>query len=160
MRKVISNTTPIISLLKINQLSLLKELYEELIVPHAVWREIEAGKDSEFYADLSVLSWIDIQSIKNDSALDYLTDLDRGEAEVIILGRELKADLVIIDESLGRQYARHFNLPLTGTLGVLLRAKKENLIPKIRPLVEELRRKNVWISEHVFRNVLQLAYEE
>jgi predicted nucleic acid-binding protein len=159
MRKVVSNTTPIISLLKIEHLHLLKLLYSSVIVPHAVWQEVEAGKRGPFYADLKALPWIDIQEIQSQVAAEYLTDLDRGEAEVIILAREIGADLVIIDEALGRHYAQHFGLRLTGTLGVLLRAKKEGYVSEIKPLLELLRAKGIWISDRVIKDVLSLAGE-
>jgi uncharacterized protein len=125
MRRVISNTTPLLSLLKIGQLELLERLYKRVVVPEAVWMEIEAGKGGMFYLDLVALSWVDIQKVQNKAAVQYLADLDKGEAEVIVLAQEIGADLVIIDETLGRSYAAHFHLPCTGTLGVLLRSKKE-----------------------------------
>ncbi len=106
MRKVISNTTPILSLLKIRQFHLLELMYGTVIIPTAVWEEIEAGKEKNYYTDLTGLAWVDIQAVQNPSAVEYLTDLDRGEAEVIVLAREIGADLVIIDETLGRQYAQ------------------------------------------------------
>jgi predicted nucleic acid-binding protein len=138
MRKVISNTTSILSLLKINRLSLLKELYGSVIVPQAVFQEIENGKEKPYYTDLSKLGWINIQQIINPGSLDYFFDLDRGEAEVLLLARELKADLVILDENLGRRYARQLDLTLTGTIGILLRAKQKGLIPSIKESILEL----------------------
>jgi predicted nucleic acid-binding protein len=160
MRKVVCNTTPIISLLKIERLDLLENLYSTVIVPGAVWQEIEQGRNGPFYTDLRSLPYIVIQSVGNTAAVDYLTDLDRGEAEVIVLAREISADLVIIDEEVGRAYARHFNLTLTGTLGILLRAKQDGFIPAIKPLLEKLIESGVWISKWVFDDVMALACEE
>ncbi len=159
MRKVVSNTTPLISLLKIGQLHLLGNLYTTVIIPNAVWQEIEAGREGPYYADLTSLSFIHIQPVSNADAVDYLTDLDRGEAEVIVLARELGADLVIIDEEAGRAYARHFGLTLTGTLGILLRAKQHGLISDVKPLLESLIAKGVWISKRVFDDLMTLAGE-
>lgn len=159
MRKVVSNTTPILSLLKIRHLHLLEALYTSIIIPQAVWQEVEAGKNGPFYTDLSLLPWVDIQSVQNPASVQYLTDLDKGEAEVIVLAREIGADLLIIDEALGRQYAHHFDLTLTGTLGVLLRAKKEGHILQIKPLLEMLRIHGVWLSNRVVQDVLLLAGE-
>jgi predicted nucleic acid-binding protein len=64
MRKVISNTTPILSLLKIDKLNILKELYGSISIPQAVFFEIETGKDKEFYTDLSKIEWIKIEKIR------------------------------------------------------------------------------------------------
>ncbi len=92
--------------------------------------------------------------------MDYLTDLDRGEAEVIVLAREIEADLVIIDEEIGRTYARHFGLTITGTLGILLKAKQHGFISEVRPLLEALVSKGVWIGLHLLDEVLRLAGEK
>lgn len=159
MRKVVSNTTPILSLLKIKHLHLLEVLYTSVIIPQAVWQEVEVGKNGPFYTDLAVLPWVDIQSVQNPASVQYLTDLDKGEAEVIVLAREIGADLIIIDETLGRQYAQYFGLTLTGTLGILLRAKKEGHILQVKPLLEMLRLQGVWLSNRVVQDVLLLAGE-
>ena len=68
MPKVVSNTTPIISLLKIDKLQILKDLYDEIFIPQEVFNEIEAGKNKEYYADLSKIEWIKVKNIKNKKA--------------------------------------------------------------------------------------------
>lgn len=65
MPKVVSNTTPIISLLKIDKLQILKDLYDEIFIPQEVFNEIEAGKNKEYYTDLSKIEWIKVKNIKN-----------------------------------------------------------------------------------------------
>ena len=115
MRKVVSNTTPIISLLKIRKLDILQELYHKIIIPKAVFQEIEFGKDKEYYVDMSKLDWVEIMTIHSPSARLYIFDLGDGEAETIILAQEQVADVAIIDEKLGRRYASQLNIPVTGT---------------------------------------------
>ncbi len=78
MHKVVSNTTPIISLLKLNKLHILRDLYNEIFIPTAVYQEIENGKDKEFYCDLSTLDWVNIASITNKQATKYFLDLEPG----------------------------------------------------------------------------------
>ena len=63
MRKVVSNTTPIISLLKVGKLIILKELYQELFIPYEVYLEIEAWKSKEYYTDLTKVEWVRIVKI-------------------------------------------------------------------------------------------------
>ncbi|MCL2722295.1 MAG: hypothetical protein FWD47_13280 [Treponema sp.] len=109
MRKIVSNTTPILNLLKIGKLDLLHKLYNKIYIPQAVYREIETGKDREYYIDLKNFNWIEIVQIQSVNARLYLFDLDDGEAETIILAQELKADAAIIDEQLGRRYAALVN---------------------------------------------------
>lgn len=160
MLKVVSNTTPIISLLKLNQLDLLKQLYKQIYIPTAVFNEIEAGKDKEFYKDLSTINWINIIEIKDKISVKYFLDLDSGEAEAIVLATELKADLIIIDEKLGRFHTKHANLKVTGTIGILLKSKTVGLIENLKPLLIELTEKNVWISEKLKREILEKAGEK
>jgi uncharacterized protein len=159
MPKVVSNTTPIISLLKLNQLDLLKQLYSQIYIPLAVYREIEAGKTKEFYKDLLKTDWIKIVEINDKLAVKYFLDLDSGEAEAIVLATELNAELIILDEKLGRFHAKHANLKVTGTIGILLKAKKEGLIREIKPLLKELALKDVWIGEKLIKEILIKAEE-
>jgi predicted nucleic acid-binding protein len=159
MRKVISNTTPVLSLLKIDKLNLLKELYGQISIPQAVFDEIETGKDKEFYTDLREITWINIEKIRAEDTKLYLFDLDAGEAEVLILAQEQNADLVILDEIMGRRYAKQLGLTLTGTLGILLKAKEQGLIEAIAPLLYILTQKGSWINPKLITNILEKAGE-
>jgi uncharacterized protein len=154
MPKVVSNTTPIISLLKLNRLDLLKQLYTQIYIPEAVYNEIEEGKAKEYYKDLSKIDWINIVEIQDKQAVKYFLDLDSGEAEAIVLATEINADLIIIDEKLGRFHAKHADLKVTGTIGILLKAKTVGLIFELKPLLNELTKKDVWISEKLKREIL------
>ncbi|SHI76442.1 hypothetical protein SAMN05443429_10489 [Cruoricaptor ignavus] len=159
MLKVVSNTTPVLSLLKIGRLEILRELYGEILVPQAVFEEIEAGKNKLFYQDLSLISWVKIEEVQNKNSLAYFLDLDKGEAEAIALAVETNADLLIIDEKLGRFHAKHAGLKITGTIGVLLKAKSHGIIQQIQPLLIELRNSSTWISDKFFSEIIDLAGE-
>ncbi len=160
MPKIVSNTTPIISLLKLNRLELLQRLYKQIYIPSAVYNEIEAGKAKGYYKDLSRIDWIKITKIQDKQAVKYFLDLDAGEAEAIVLATELNADLIILDEKLGRFHAKHADLKVTGTIGILIKAKSEGLIEKIKPLITELTDKEVWISEKLKKEILKKVGEE
>ncbi len=160
MLKIVSNTTPIISLLKIEKLHLLKDLYDEIYIPQEVFNEIEAGKNKDFYTDLSKIEWIKIEKIQNVKSLTFFLDLDKGEAEAIVLASEKEADLIILDETLGRFHAKHAGLKVTGTIGVLLKAKQWNYIKELKPLLYELRAKTVWLSDNFIEEILKLANEK
>lgn len=159
MPKIVSNTTPLISLLKISCLETLYGLYSEIIIPQAVYEEIEEGRNKKCYQNLSDLHWIKIQNIKGKHLRDHFWDLDAGEAETIILASEIDADIVIMDEKLGRTYAKHAGLKVTGTIGVLIKAKKSGLIKKIKPLLIELKEKDVWISDRLITEVCKIVDE-
>jgi len=159
MLKVVSNTTPILALLSINQLDLLAKLYDKVFIPQGVYQEIEKGKQKPFYADLTQIAYLQIMTIQNPAPLAYLQDLDRGEAETIVLANELKADLVIIDEKLGRYWAESFGHKITGTLGILVRAKKMGFISHIKPFIDSMQTKNIWFNSALIQKVLETVGE-
>ena len=71
--------------------------------------------------------------------------LDAGEAEAIALASEIGAGLLLMDESDGRAEARSLGLQVTGTLGVLLRARQVGMLPALKPVLDAL------IQKHSFR---------
>ena len=75
------------------------------------------------------------------------------------MAQEQTADVVIIDEKLGRRYAAQFNIPVTGTIGILIKAKKCGLITAIGPFLQELRNKSSWINDNLFEKALSIAGE-
>lgn len=159
MPKVVSNTTPLISLLKLARLDILKELYSEIHIPRAVFREIEEGRKKKYYQDLTKNNWIRIVEIQDRQAVKCFLDLDAGEAEAIVLATEINADLILLDEKLGRFHAKHANLKVTGTIGVLIKAKKQGLIKELRPLLYQLTAKDVWIHEKLIQEILKQVGE-
>lgn len=157
---VIVNTTPIISLSILGLLELLKDMYEEVIVPGTVHKEVLAGgKHGIGVREYMAASWIQKKEIKNRALRKHYFDLDDGEAEVLVLAEELEADLVIIDEYLGRKYAEILGLKLTGTLGILVKAKEQGKIKTVKPLIEKLQRAGVWLSQSLINLVLKKANE-
>ena len=102
---------------------------------------------------------IKIEKIKDEKSLSYFLDLDKGEAEAIVLATEKDSDLIILDESLGRFHAKHVGLKVTGTIGVLLKAKQLGYVKELKPLLFELRTKNVWLSDGFIESILKLANE-
>ncbi len=105
-------------------------------------------------------SWIQVESIRDESQKElFRARLHAGEVEVIILAREQKADLVIMDDNAAKKTAKFFGLNVTGTLGVLIRAKSEGYIEKVEPIMDELIRDGLYISDVVKKYVLNAAGE-
>lgn len=156
MLKIIFNTTPILSLLKINKLNILKELYGEIIIPYSVYKEIEVGKNKEYYLHLKKISWIEIVRATNTNLYTDFNKLDKGELEVFQLYIELKADLVVIDEKIARDLARKNGIKHTGLIGILLKVKKLNLIENVSDLLIELKNKNTFISDKIVNQILEI----
>jgi predicted nucleic acid-binding protein len=159
-RLVVVNTTPIIALSLIGELDLLRSLYNQLVVPSAVEAEVLAGgRGGIGSSELREASWLRIASLQDPRRAELLVDLDRGEAEVLALAQELNADLVIMDERLGRLHARRLGLTLTGTMGVLLRAKQLGHVKAVAPLIGRLRQGGIHLSDELVTEALMLADE-
>ena len=159
MPKIVSNTTPILSLLKLDKLELLQKLYQQIYIPAEVFKEIEAGRSKKYYKDLSSIDWIKIKEIQDKQAIKYFLDLDAGEAEAIVLATELNADLILLDEKLGRFHARYANLKVTGTIGILARAKSDGFVENLKPLLKELSDNGIWISQKLKNEILKKVGE-
>jgi len=158
-RTVVVNTAPIISLSLVNHLGLLRDLYQRVMIPPAVWDETLRGGSRAGVAELRKADWIHTVTLQDPGRADLLSDLDRGEAEVLALAQESRANLVIIDERLARRHAKRLGIPLTGTVGVLLRAKDRGLISEIKPLIEQVQRGGIRLGKSLVEGALKLAGE-
>ncbi len=160
-RVVVANTTPIVALALIGRLDLLEKPYAEVLVPPTVEAEVLAGGASGIgRAELQASSFVRVTPLKDPSRADLLSDLDRGEAEVIALAQELNADLVIVDERLARKHAKRLGLKMTGTVGALLEGKRQGYITAIKPSIEELVRRGIRLSAALVEQALKLAGED
>ena len=160
MPDAICDTSPLQYLFQIGHLHLLQQLVEHVIVPPAVIEELNAGRErGVVLPDLSALDWIVVKQPEGSNVLPLITDLGRGESEVLLLGLEKPDAVLILDDRLARRMAKILGLSYTGTLGILLDAKRKGLIPKVRPLLDELQRLRFRISPHTFQAVLKLANE-
>ena len=123
---VISDTTPIISLMKANRLDLLKKLYGKVLIPNAVYKELTENatfaKEAKMIKDIDYLTVVAVENKKSVSVLRNVTGLDAGESEALIMYDEQKADLLLMDEHKGRSVAKQLNVRHIGTVGVLLLA--------------------------------------
>ncbi len=126
---VVSNSTPLIALSKINKLSLLNHFFEEIIIPEEVYNEVVIRGGTLYGAgEVADSPWIHLKAVNNKQAVDALSlNLDRGEAEAIICAQELGA-LLLIDDRDGRNAASELGIPITGTIGILLMAAEDGLI--------------------------------
>ena len=161
MRKVISNSTPLIVLNKIGKLDILRDLYEKIIIPYAVYEEvILESKLKESNDFIQESGFIKIINIKNKEAKRlFATSLHKGEVEVMILANEIEADLCIIDDLLARRYAKYHNLYITGTIGVLLKAKELGIVTKITPIMDELISSGIYIDIKLYNKILDISGE-
>ena len=162
MRRVIVNSTPLIALCHVNKLSVLKQLYGEITIPKAVYDEISVKSDSVCKKEVDEsLEWIHIQNIKNDMAKAmFKSQLHEGEVEVMILAMEQQADVVIIDDQNAKKYAKYLNLPVTGTLGIFIKAKKNGFITELKPILDIMVKNGIYIKPSLIELCLKQVNEE
>ena len=137
----VSNASPLINLARIGLFDLLHKLYGSLLVPSAVWHEVVVqGAGQAGAEEVKTADWITRQAIANEPLAQALRqELDAGEAEAIVLALETRAELLVMDERLGRETARHMGLRCIGLIGVLIAAKRRGLIESVRPHLDALR---------------------
>ena len=136
---VFSSTTPFIALSAIGQLDLLPHLFTRVRVVPEVIEECRAGGPVAV-PDLAALPWLQTVPSSPDISSLALLELDKGEKHTIHTACKHKADLVIIDEKIGRNVAEYLGLSVIGSLGILLNAKRKGLIASFSQCVEEMQR--------------------
>ncbi len=159
---VVSDTSPLTNLLKIGRLSLLRDVFQQVIIPAKVDEEIRAWK--KIGADITAFEdadWIEVHTPSDPLLVErLLKDLDEGEAEAIALAHELKADYLLIDERRGWKLARSMGIDAIGLIGVLLRAKSLGMLPQVMPVVDLLRNvAGFWISQDFYDDIRLIAKE-
>lgn len=159
---VVTDTTPIILLARIKQLNILKRLYGEILIPEGVFSELMRGKKKQpGVLEVLNMKWIKAVKVKNRSIVNKLNrHLDLGESEAIALSIETKADVLIIDERKGRAVAQRMRINIIGTIGVLIKAKREGKIPVIRPYLDQLKGHGFRMSKELYEQALEEVGEK
>lgn len=154
---VVSDSSVLINLAGLQKLDLLNALYGQLIVPESVWEEVVTrGHGKLGTSAIQAAEWIEVRSVKNLALVHSLRqDLDAGEAEAIAVAVETEADLLLIDERLGRATAHYFGLRYVGLVGVLIAAKRRGLIATVKPDLDRLRNEiGFYLSDTLYQRVL------
>jgi predicted nucleic acid-binding protein len=160
MPEVIANTSPLQYLFQLGLLDLLPEFYGEVWVPEGVVLEVLAGIERGVQLPaLGDLPWLHIRKARSAAVLTLVAGLGAGEREVLALAVEMADPLVILDDSLARRFAARLDLPLTGTLGILLKAKQDKRIESIRPYLDRLATLRFRLDAATRSGVLTLAQE-
>lgn len=155
---VIADSSALIALSICESLPILDALFGEVLVPQAVYDEvcIEGKAESQI---LSAYLQDKISNIGNDRSIEKSHGLGKGELAAMSLYKHLSADLLLIDDAAARKVAYINNLEVMGSLGVLLLAKQNGLIPLLRPFVDRLRSSDIFISENLLQKLLVIADE-
>ncbi|MDJ0731845.1 MAG: DUF3368 domain-containing protein [Crocosphaera sp.] len=145
---IIADTACLIALERIGQLDILPSLFDSIIIPPKVAKEFGIS-----------YPWLNIETINNQGTVLALKMLvDDGEAEAIALAyeRQLK---VILDDQQARKIARKMGVKMIGTVGILIKAKQNNIIPKILPLLNNLEANGFYLSTKLKNEALRIAQE-
>lgn len=158
--RVVCNTSPIIGLVSINRLPLLWQLFDEIILPEAVYNELCADSvhhqaEVEEIQDCVLSGRFKVYQVKNADMVKALYGkLHYGELEVIVGAKELDISLAIIDERAARRMASEFLVDTIGILGILSLAKQRGIISCIKPDLDRLRENGYRIAESLYQQIL------
>jgi predicted nucleic acid-binding protein len=155
---IVSDASPLIALARIGQLELLSKLYQNVLLPNAVWEEVVSrGEELPGASATETAEWIMQRTVRNRTLVQALRqDLDAGEAEAIALAIEINPELLLMDEKRGRETARHLGLEYIGIIGVMIEAKHSGLVAAIRPHLDRLRQEaGFFISDALYQRVLR-----
>lgn len=158
--QIVSNSSPLIALAQVHKFQLLKEIFEQIHIPEAVYKEVViAGEaepgDKETKAGIED-GWIKKERVKDTiSVIALASILGQGEAEAIILAKETDTDYLLIDEVTAREEAGLMGVEVMGTLGILDLAFKKRFIDKKKPIVDELKEKGFRISRALYQKAIE-----
>lgn len=156
---VVSDTTPIISLIKAGQLELLHKLFGVVYIPEAVYQELTENEsfleEVRMVQECEFLYVEEVDNKKSVTILRNFTGLDAGESEAIILADEKHSDVLLMDEHKGRQVAKKMGITITGTIGVLIQAFDEGMMTRIdvERCIERLKESGIRISEKLYQRL-------
>src|ERR1043166_2389141 len=139
MPDVVSNTTPFQYLHQISQLDLLPRIYRQVNVPQAVRDELLVGQAKGINVpSVDALTWVSVEGVSAVDLQRVPAGLDAGEREAIALALGKADPLLIVDDAAARRCVTTLGIPFTGTLGLLVKAKRLGLIPTVRACLDPL----------------------
>jgi predicted nucleic acid-binding protein len=155
--KAVSNTTPLRYLIAIEQEHLLGKLFEKVFVPVAVHEELTDARTPENVRRrvASLPAWFEVRTVDETHPVTFPVTLHRGERQAIVLAESLRADVLLIDEQIGRTIALSRNIPLSGTLGVLERADRIGLVSDFPQVLQRLKASGFFIAEALEQQLLE-----
>jgi len=159
---IVSDTTPIISLLRVNRLDLLEKLFGKVIIPQMVHTELTLNplhqKEME---TIESCQFLEVRPVHNQQAVKILmraTNLDIGESEAIVLTEEMSAQTILIDEKKGRRIAESMGLEIMGTVGILINAYHERFVSQHEAIncLDTMRLMGIRISDSIYFRAVKI----
>ncbi len=149
-KAIISDTSCFIILTNIGELELLQKVYGQIVTtPEIV---------AEFGETLP--EWVEIVEVKDKYRQTILElQIDKGESSAIALALETPDSVVILDDYKARKIAERLGVTLTGTIGVIIKAKLNGTIPSIKPILEKIKQTDFRLSSEIETQALKEADE-
>jgi predicted nucleic acid-binding protein len=144
------DATPLIAFHQVGQLELVRRLFSHTLAPAIVANEVRPSFGA-------LPPWIDVREIREMPT--FWRKIDSGERAAISLAMQLSADFVILDDLAGRLMAAELGLTVSGSLGLLVRAKRHGLLREVRPVMDEMIANGLYTSDRLRREILALADE-
>lgn len=158
---IVSDSGPLISLAKISEFHILKYIFERVIIPDSVYAEVVEegkGRPGEKETKKALGKWVEKIKVSDRTAVQVLlSELKKGEAESIVLAKELNADLILLDDKTARDMAEASGLMVKGTVGIILMANEMGIIKNFRTVVNRLRDKGFYLKEDIYQRILKKA---
>jgi hypothetical protein len=152
--RIVCDSSTIIALERINHLWLLEKLSEEILIPHAVSEEIKTKRGINLPVSFR------IQEAKNKLYIrQNRKNLHIGEVEAIALAKEVRADLIILDDRKARKFAEKEGLKVSGLLALIIMGKEKGIIRKVKPIVDDLKNHNFFVGKDLYDEILKVSGE-
>lgn len=154
---VVSDSGPLISLMKAAKLDLLRELYGEIRIPEAVYAELTGNtryaKEAELIRSCSFVQVVAVGERKAVDILRRASGLDLGESEAIVYADDMKADILLMEEEAGRRIARAMGLRVRGSLGILLLGYDKGILTaqEVDDALDRMKAAHRRISEELYQ---------
>ena len=159
---VVSDSTPLITLMKATQLQVLHELFGEIIIPEAAYDELTVNEkyieEAQLINSSAFIRVISVDDRKSVSLLQRAGGLDLGESEAIIYAENNNADLLLVDEASGRRVAKSMGIEIMGSIGVLVSAFRKGFLSEdeVNDTFQRIRNANRHISEKLIKDALDV----
>ena len=160
---IVSDTTAISNLFKLEKLHYLKAIFQSLIIPTEVNNELLTLKEFGFNLEaIENSDWISVRTVEKTQLYFELSGrLDLGETEAIVLSQQMGTDFLIMDEKKGRIEAEKLGIKTVGILGILIQCRRAGIISNLKAEMDDLKTKaGVWISENLYQEVLSIEAKE
>lgn len=159
---LILDASPLITLARIGSLDLLHQLADQIVIPNAVYAEsVSQAPGRPGSSEIAEADWITRRTVENQTHVQQLhTLVGLGEAETIVLAKEIRADAVVLDDSTARRLAEQEGCRVVGLLGLLVVAKQRGLLSAVKPLLDAMRNSGFFVGDELYATILRQADEK